>query len=393
MRRWITGLAATYFFCGAIFAEELKTTAYPPFYSRVESEASLREDVLWPLYSRSKTETEEQHHWLWFGYSRSSIDTLRAQQGLLPFWISGRNREGERYQAFFPLMGRVEDLLFYDEVSFVLFPLYSHTRVGDLRTQNILWPFFSRSTGEGIARARVFPLYGYSKKEGVYDHRFICWPFFTAVEMEEEPYGGFVLFPFYGQKVTPAGKTHWVLPPLFRYSSEQDQKIITAPWPFIQYAEGDIDRRYLWPLWGKKSQSERTSGFLLWPLIQWHQQEDKTGRQQAIHVVPFFRSVQQEKAGLEDKAHRWQLWPLANGESSAQEHAWQLLSLWPFESADVIERNWAPCWNLFSYERKAKDVEWSLLHGLLSFKREESQKSLQIGYLINWSWGASSSEE
>ena len=91
MKRWITGLAATYFFCGAIFAEELKTIAYPPFYSRVESEASLREDVLWPLYSRSITETEEQQQWLWFGYSRSSADTLRAQQGLLPFWVAGQN--------------------------------------------------------------------------------------------------------------------------------------------------------------------------------------------------------------------------------------------------------------------------------------------------------------
>jgi hypothetical protein len=394
MKRGITGLAVIYFLCGASFAEESKVKAYPPFYSRVESADGWQEDFLWPLYSRSNLGAQEEQRWLWFGYSRSSLDSPRAQRGFLPFWISGQNQKGERYQACFPFMGRVEDILFYDEVSFVLFPLYSHTQVGTLRTQNILWPLFSRSVGEGITRARVFPLYGYSKKEGMYDHRFICWPLFTAVRMAEGPYGGFVLFPFYGQKVTEEGKTHWVLPPLFRYSNETNQKIITAPWPFIQYAEGKIDRRYLWPIWGKKSQLGKKSGFALWPLVHWQKQEDKTRRQHAIQVAPFYKSVQEERKGVQaSKAHRWQLWPIASGESSAQQHSWKMLSLWPFESAEVIERNWAPCWHLLSYERQAKDIEWSLLHGLLSFKREESRKSLQIGYLINWSWGASSSED
>ena len=60
-----------------------------------------------------------------------------------------------------------------------------------------------------------------------------------------------------------SGKNALGASPLFRYSNEQDQKIITAPWPFIQYAEGDIDRRYLWPLGAKKASPSARVVFLM----------------------------------------------------------------------------------------------------------------------------------
>ena len=129
---------------------------------------------------------------------RSSRHTACAA-GALAFLDSGEIGRGA-LSGFLSLYGTRRELLFYDEVSFVLFPSTATRGLGICTPKTYFWPFFSRSTGEGIARARVFPLYGYSKKEGVYDHRFICWPFFTAVDMEEEPYGGLCSFHFMGKR-------------------------------------------------------------------------------------------------------------------------------------------------------------------------------------------------
>ena len=59
----------------------------------------------------------------------------------------------------------------------------------------------------------------------------------------------------------------------------------------------------------------------------------------------------------------------------------EVLALWPFERAAVIERNWAPCWRLFRIEQSENEVEWSLLHGVLGYKRSEEQRVWQFCFL------------
>ena len=208
------------------------------------------------------------------------------------------------------------------------------------------------------------------------------------MRVEQTGYGGDILFRSTGEPALPRRN------PLGASSSlsipQPDQKVITAPWPFVQYASGELNRRTLWPLWGKKEQGDSKSGFFLWPLVHWYQLEENDTTERSVQVLPFYKSTRRAQA-VDGQMHRWQLWPLIRGRSHAAHRSWEVLSLWPFPKSDVIERNWAATWRLFEYERQVEDVEWSLLHGLVSFKREGSQKSGRLFYLLNWRWGERSS--
>ena len=59
----------------------------------------------------------------------------------------------------------------------------------------------------------------------------------------------------------------------------------------------------------------------------------------------------------------------------------EVLALWPFERAAVIERNWAPFWRLFRIEQSENEVEWSLLHGVLGYKRSGEKRMWQFCFL------------
>lgn len=65
------------------------------------------------------------------------------------FW--GRTAEGETYGGIFPIYGVFKKRFGYDEVRFVLWPLYSFTRLGEDRSTNILWPIFNYSRGPTLS--------------------------------------------------------------------------------------------------------------------------------------------------------------------------------------------------------------------------------------------------
>jgi hypothetical protein len=77
----------------------------------------------------------------------------------------------------------------------------------------------------------------------------------------------------------------------------------------------------------------------------------------------------------------WKVWPVARGMRKEDSSVIEVLALWPFERAAVIERNWAPCWRFFRIEQSENDVEWSLLHGVLGYKRSGVQRVWQFCFL------------
>ena len=362
-------------------AEEV-TEGIPPLYSTVQGGEVERLDVLWPLYSRTQSEQDKSQRFLWIGFERTLPKQERSRTMLLPFWFSGVTGKGVSYRAFFPLGGTIYDFLMFDQVQFYLWPLYAKTSVNDQKSEMILWPLYSRTQAPDVERLRFFPFYGRSQKEGVERSRFIMWPFYTSVEALSERGGeGFIFFPFYGQIDAPHLQTRWFLPPFFRFSDAPEQRTRYVLWPFIQWAEGTVEKRYLWPVLGRKKVEEDRSGFIAWPLIKWNASGDEKSGGQQVQVAPIYRHRSTWDASRAIYESEWKLWPLASGIRVDKRSVIEVLALWPFERAAVIERNWAPCWRLFRVEKSENEVEWSLLHGLLGYKRSGEQQSWQFCFL------------
>ena len=155
----------------------------------------------------------------------------------------------------------------FDRVQFYLWPLYATTSVNDQKSQMILWPLYTRTQGPDEERFRIFPFYGRSETVGIEQNRFIMWPLYTSVQALSERGGeGFVLFPLWPDRCAssenPLGFAS-VFPIFHAWISAR-----YMPWPFVQWAEGTVDKQYLWPIVGRKNKGS-SQWISAWPIITW----------------------------------------------------------------------------------------------------------------------------
>jgi hypothetical protein len=385
--------------------EEGSFFAVRPFYSRTELAEGEIQDFLWPLYSRKSFKEEQSSRalFVWITH-RFDVDeeNPRTRRWLLPFYFQGRDALGNGYFALFPLGGTIHEFLGRDEITFALFPLFGKSRINDVKTTSVLWPVYSRTRGEGIRRDRVFPLAGKSVLEDKYEKRFILWPFWTAADYFHPGDSGsaWILFPLIGRAEMDNERTLWLLPPFFRFTKGEKEDRLFCPWPFIQVKENEWHSKlYVWPLWGR----DRFDGglkhrtFALWPLL-WSERTERENLTK-IHrmALPFFyleRDYLNEPDVPEKDRKRisnyWKIWPLMSWQREQETSRFRLLELWPIKNSPPIERNWAPLWTLFKRtdhegiirkellwflwqserEKDAGRSEWSLLKGLLSYKKD-----------------------
>ncbi len=254
--------------------DAMRFAAVRPFYSRIEDVPDERSvsDILWPLGMVKTRKGETDWRLLTaFGHDFDSDDSAsRHRWSVFPFLFGGEDVNGERYFACFPVGGTLNEFLMRDRIRFALFPLYAYSEQEDNRTHSILWPFISRTKGDDVDRWRIFPLYGYSHNKDRWTKRFVLWPFWTSVKYHypDQEGSGFMLFPLFGK--VDAGDRHsrMILPPFFKWErGEAGHRAVNCPWPFLQYRRGEIDRTYVWPLFGKEAMENERQWFALWPLL------------------------------------------------------------------------------------------------------------------------------
>ncbi len=383
--------------------------AWRPFYSTSVNGERWRNDYLWPLYTQKGFKDETYGRVLFFGYSADfSPDTSRHRTWILPFYFQGTSAQGEDYLAVFPLGGNIYEFAGRDRLWFVLFPLFARSSINEVQTTSVLWPIGSKTSGERIERFRIWPLYGSSTLEDEYRKKFVLWPIYTSVKYtnERNPGGGFILMPLYGRVVTENAVNQWFIPPFFRYAHGRGERIVYAPWPFIQWSDGAVDKRYVWPLYGKKEVGPLTRRFWLWPIV-WdskvrYEDHDLYRR----NIVPLFyyeAEVVSKPTGRSEaeevRSRYWKLWPLMSWERNEDASRFRLLDLWPMRNTAGIERNWSPLWTLYQREKSAdasnhcllwglfrhsKDdagIEWTLLKGVAGYKKYEDKRSVRLLFM------------
>lgn len=414
-------------------ADGTSRKAILPFFVR-ERDARGRDmtDILWPVGTISRWEGTTTWRFLTaFGYDSDNSDPeSRYRVWVLPVLFWGRNAEGGRYAALFPIGGRIDGFLGRD-ISFVLFPLYSHSRINDLDTRNYLWPIVSRTRGRDVSQFRVFPFYGRSVKSQAWDKTFVLWPFWNSARYEYAGARGrgYVLFPVFGHVKLENQETWMVIPPFFRHSVGAAGREGYYPWPFIQTSSGRVDKLYVWPLYGNRAEGAVRRQFWLWPFVWRRTAAEVAVQTDSFRVFPLFYT---ESSRLTNAPGRvtdryTSVWPLVSYHRAGEDRRQvRVLDLWPFRDTAPIERCLAPWWTLYRHDRGPEgrrhevlwgmahwestaggrrsgalfplvswDVEtvsgahrqWDFLKGLVGYERHETECRYRLLYVVRWRVG------
>lgn len=418
----------------AVATNNVRIWAARPLYSgygQPEARRTVR-DILWPAGYAVRIEDQLSWGFLVARYLDYDVEDPRSRYRLwvLPVYFQGRGKEGDFYMAVFPLGGKIKDILWKDEVRFLLYPLTAYGRINEVETRDVLWPVFSWTWGKGIERFRVFPFYGRIRHRDDYEKGFILWPFWSWARYHYpgSSGGGYLLFPLWGHIKLEDQESWSFLLPFFRFSRGERLNITYCPWPFIQAASGEKQMLYLWPLWGHKKAYGRDTTFFLWPIFQSQRVErrsETTRRFTARPVLTVERvSAPGDEPGRTNVVRRYcKVWPLISYERDGDASRWRLLELWPLRYSGPVERSWAPLWTfftdvrlgdardtellwglyrsrrrgdamrsvsvfpLFSVSRDRRDGDrraWSLLHGLVGYRRDGTQRSVRVLYLLRF---------
>ncbi len=335
-----------------------------------------RHEYLWPVGMSRRMGSE--HAWrVLTAYGRTA-DVNDPQSAwdlkIFPIYFQGRDEADRTYFAVFPFGGRILDIALRDEVSFVLFPLYVHTKVNQTEMSSWVWPLVARTRGPGDERFRVFPFYGYALRDGRSDKRFILWPLYTSARYGYPAPEGFayIVFPLWGHG-RMGGQEFWaVLPPFFRYTRAPQAWSWYGPWPFVQVTDTKAMNQFqLWPLYGHSNYKTLDLTYVLFPFF-WHVERDvRDGIESRRRFVPFLdwatvrpgtlaEPVSPAPAELQD----FRIWPLVTYRREGDAAQFRTLDLWPQRQRASVERNWAPFWTLVEYRRSGENSDTEVLWGV-----------------------------
>jgi len=373
------------------------TTAIRPLFftqSTPESEAS---DYLYPLASSSSSEGASENQvlrLLQIHVSRAGTPEERHDSMLFPFYISGTSEKYGPYTSVFPFHGDIYERFWRDEYHYTLFPLYGRTVTKGTTSTNYLYPFFNSVSGEKESGFAFWPLYGQSAKEGVYEKRFVLWPFFISESLAKDstnPVERRYLLPFYASITSPKRSS------------------VYAPWPFCGVVRDEngvtVERDFFWPFWmtaaEKGATTERflpfyaeshvkdtSSRWVMWPFYRHEAIDSPEFRQAKTSLLYFLFSRSDEswpRAG-KDRA-RSAFWPLYAWKRD--EEGVRTLSLpAPVEPViwnDGVERNWTPLWRVFIAKWDDKgDGATSILWNLYWRERRGAENAWELSPLLSW---------
>lgn len=394
--------------------EELDAWLRPLWSRAVDPVAGRRAwDALWP--AAAGKQFGPQRSWrvatAFFLDADSAAAESKYHFWLLPVWGHGRTAEGKGYAALFPIGGTLNDFLWKDRFSFVLWPLWMRTEVGDVRTTDVLWPFFSRTTSEDGQwdKRRVFPLYSRVTNRRQGEKKTVLWPLWSQARFTHPKANGtaWILFPLAGRVNLNSQQGWMALPPLFQYVRGEQMTRLYCPWPLFQRETGPYRQRlYVWPFYGWRTDGELHRTFWAWPFVV--REQNQIGRQHRVRwtVVPFLNCVttseregealpkrkrsalggrgataetvaaEEERAAKEAAAtpagqrkitaRRVKVWPLFSHtwDAAREERRTRMLELWPGPNPAAVERSWAPLWTLADYRSLQGNSEFDVLWGL-----------------------------
>jgi len=361
------------------------TVAIPPIYSvhRRRDIEALQFHFLYPIFTYSTYGAEHRLQILQIfslagGREATGGDTERFT--LFPFFFSQRSTDPAlNYTGLIPFGGHVQNRLYRDEVRWVMWPIYVHTRKKDVITDNFVVPFVHVRHGDQLTGWQFWPFYGtehrtphwttnmFGDREfmGGLDRRFVLWPFYsrsaleTGTTNEARQHG---LLPFYNVETAAAyDRAEYFLPlgwaQFDNHVTGYRQRSIA--WPFFIYGRGPqvtVDR--VFPFYGHTRTPDLQSTLVLWPLYRQKHKEtaDLDFQRTSVMFFLYTDSMLREKPTGRVK-RRTDLWPffITRRDLDGNERFQMLALIEPLlVNNPGIERTWAPVWSVWRSAKNPK---------------------------------------
>lgn len=326
---------------------------------------------------------------------------------VFPIYFEQRSISGTNdYFAVMPFYGHLRNRLFRDEIEFVMFPMYSKTRKGDVVTRNYVYPIFHLREGPGLTGWQFWPLFGEQHKTITWkndlfgdrvqspgsDSWFALWPIMshqrTGLGTKNEATASQVL-PFYALLRSPARDQTTILWPFFSRTEDRQQHFVEwgAPWPFLGWANGEgKTARRVWPFYGNIEAGTSKRNFVLWPLYTHRHLEDTTFDRDRWRSFFFLYDdilLQSRETGQYRRERG--VWPFFHW-MHAPDGRERLRVLAPLENfarnKEAVERNFSPLWSIYRAERNPATGQASQAVLWNFFRRDVSTNAVRTSCLF-----------
>lgn len=390
-------------------SQSVSTTAWqlPPIASKVTDKnvESLEFDFLYPLLTFDQYGEEYRFQFLQglgFSGGQNQDKEVSRRFNLVPFLFHQTSEVPEKdYFAFAPFFGTIKGRYLRDEIEFRLAPLYLRTRKRDIVTQNYLYPFFHKRTGEKLSGWQALPLFSYEKR-GVrrqangygepvikpgHEKLTLAWPFYHDVTTgigSTNPISKQALLPLFVKERSPQRDYTSLLWPFFNFIDDRKKGYheTSLLWPFFTKAYGEGKQAFrLFPLVSRAKSPSAQSDAYFWPLYKYQRKKGTVLDRQRWRSFYFLYSRAHERS-LETRRSRTRtdLWPLFShsrefdGETSIQFPA-PLEPILP--ASKSVTRNWSPLWTIYRHmespTRARTSTRW--LWNLFREEQENDQQS------------------
>ncbi|KPJ69061.1 MAG: hypothetical protein AMJ45_01165 [Syntrophobacter sp. DG_60] len=348
-----------------------------------------------PLISYQRTPEQTSWHFLYplFRYERGREETKfsllllankeRGYTEIFPFFW-GKTKDGERYRGFFPFYGKFRDRFGKDEITFTLWPIYTFSREGELRTYRFFGPIFTYHKGSGRKAIKFLPFYGRDEKEGEFYKRFYLWPIIIhqRTDLDTSPKYYFSVFPFYISQKTLFSRSTTILWPFFYFYRCGDYRRWDFPWPFFSWAKGDHRKEIKFlPLFSYKRTKKLKSFYILYPLYK-HELDTTIGEKIVTDYFVFFNRYERryDKEG-KPTLKLFKFLPIFYYRSQAEQVKSYFPAILPIEH-EGFERNITPLLRIYYHESGLGYEYTNLLWGTYRYKKTEELESKHFSFLL-----------
>lgn len=395
-------------------AEGGKTAGFRPFYiERTDASGRTVETAsLYPLFTYRAD--AESYTWSVFnlinrtgrpeGASPQLAKANHERFDIWPFYFSRDTGDpATSYRGLLPVAGTIKSFYGYDQVSWVLFPLYTKVEKRGATTTLTPWPIVrvTRGTEQGFA---IWPLFGWRERPHTFQQRYFLWPLIwnnTIQPHEEDPAGtpatrqvGFI--PFYTRETRPGYFDQNFVWPFFGTTDRTQPYRYHETrylWPFFVQGHGDNREINRWgPFYTHSVIKGYDKTWYAWPIWRHATWEEEGVAQKQISVLFRLywsleqRSLTNPSAAPATKTHLWPLFSAWNNGAGRR----QLQVLSPFEvffpRNDLMRETWTPLFALYRSNQLAPgENRTSLLWDAITWEKHasEDRAEFHLGPLLS----------
>jgi hypothetical protein len=393
---------------------------FRPFYNRRTDKAQkiTESDWLWPLgFATGRPDVNRQVVYLLFLHETGTTAEggPESRTILLPL-LYQHSARGVADLLIFPLGGVIHNLLDREKIVIVLWPLFVYQRGSEAQDWSVLYPIFSYIRWDDGGRGfKAWPLFGINRRPNKLLRIFALWPIFQYANavLPGGTIHAWAFWPFYSHTTSPGGWDWSVAWPLITSHFEQGETKSWFPWPVLARLSGEkVGGWTVWPAFSIEERPEKTGGYYLWPLgwfSRYQKGEEKSFSFRLIPLMFYETETRPRKSPVlppaspaapeswagaagappeagphTESSGAWQAWPLVKYRRDADgaRHL-EVPSLFPLRWYAPWERNFAPFFRVFEYERAPDGgTSWRALWRLVRVDRSPAVNAVELAPLF-----------